>query len=61
MSKGYANIACTVGRVIKERLRIISVEPLPQRLALLVSKLNEGPNSKKLTKEASRRKHWRED
>jgi hypothetical protein len=41
MPKGYFRIACAVGAIIRDRLRRTQSEPMPKRLAELLSVLSE--------------------
>jgi hypothetical protein len=45
MPKEYARIACTVGTILRDRLRQIELEPLPERLTELLGKLSERDGS----------------
>jgi hypothetical protein len=44
MAKGYANIACSIGKGLGDRLRHTTYEPLPERLTDLLSRLSESEN-----------------
>ena len=55
MAKGYANIACSIGKGLSDRLRHTTYEPLPERLTDLLSRLSESENeSPRVNKEAPR-------
>jgi hypothetical protein len=55
MPKGYANIACSIGKGISDRLRHETHEPLPERLTDLLSRLSEKEDtSPRANKEAPR-------
>jgi hypothetical protein len=41
MPKGYARIACSIGKALGERRKAITSEPLPQRLTELLCRLSE--------------------
>jgi hypothetical protein len=41
MPKGYAKIACSIGKALGERREGVTIEPLPQRLAELLARLAE--------------------
>lgn len=45
MPKQYATIACTVGTILRDRLRDIELEPLPERLMELLGKISERDGS----------------
>jgi hypothetical protein len=54
MSRGYVKIACAVGAIVRDRLRRTQPEPMPKRLAELLSVLSErdgGPSSGEHPKE----------
>jgi len=41
MPKGYAKIACSIGKALGERRERVTLELLPQRLAELLARLAE--------------------
>jgi hypothetical protein len=60
MPKGYANIACSIGNGISDRVRHTTHEPLPERLTDLLSRLSENEDTNpRANSEAPRGSHSR--